>query len=272
LLLKNIVAVPTWRCNFTCSYCDYRFARGQVHLFYKQEGHKVASAREVDPKDWLERLRGLEPFHLEFTGGEPTLYSGFSDIIRGLPAGCTWGITTNLSNPQVFNGDGVRNCRGITATFHPGARYPYSDIARFLQNMAVVRSKGYPIKATLVVTPDDVDELEERATIIAQNFQLNINLYCTIGYTWPADKLEKVKPFEHLLNPGTLDHWPDNEGEAKRCCAGGDYLFLMSDLSVYPCYSRMIDPKEKPLAAALVNPIICMHNCAFECDQTNGVL
>jgi uncharacterized protein len=59
----SFTIVPTLACNFACTYCYEEF-RQPVHMQEETEERLVAFVR---------RFRGLQSFHVEWFGGEPTL-------------------------------------------------------------------------------------------------------------------------------------------------------------------------------------------------------
>lgn len=83
-----IHAILTLRCNYRCRYCDY----------WRVDGH----LDEMNGEEWRAALLSLRAFlghyHVEFTGGEPLLKEGVTDLLRFCHQnGIRFGVTTNGS-------------------------------------------------------------------------------------------------------------------------------------------------------------------------------
>jgi MoaA/NifB/PqqE/SkfB family radical SAM enzyme len=80
-------------CNYRCSYCTFDDTMFRVTGAKRRVPYPM-----LKPAQWIEALNaiGNRPDYLIFTGGEPTLYSGFCEVLKGL-RGYAIKINTNLS-------------------------------------------------------------------------------------------------------------------------------------------------------------------------------
>ena len=81
-------AILTLRCNSRCRYCGY----------WREDGH----LDEMNGEEWRTALLSLKAFlghyHVEFTGGEPLLKEGVTDLLHFCHQnGIRFGVTTNGS-------------------------------------------------------------------------------------------------------------------------------------------------------------------------------
>ena len=71
----------------------------------------------LDPGEWLAGLERFAPYHLELTGGEPSLYPGLAELLAGLHEGCAWSITSNLLTEAALRLP-LEHCASFTASWH----------------------------------------------------------------------------------------------------------------------------------------------------------
>ncbi|NQT75671.1 MAG: radical SAM protein [Candidatus Omnitrophica bacterium] len=120
----------TYACNYKCTYC----------YFWKiKERHAPI---DVDRWSgiWDDIFDKYGCCHIRFSGGEPTLYPGFFDLLAELSSKHTIDITTNFSfdiyeliekvNPQPLM---------ISPSFHP----EFDEIKDFLKKIAILRKHNF---------------------------------------------------------------------------------------------------------------------------------
>lgn len=110
-------------CNYKCSYC-WPYARSD------KPDHQELSVyqRTIDEIKRQARINGFDKFHWSFSGGEPTAYRQFLDVIKHLDDGSkspyqSIHMTTNLSPGSKWwkswcQTSEVLQRRSITASYH----------------------------------------------------------------------------------------------------------------------------------------------------------
>lgn len=235
--------VPTWRCNLQCSYChfDIEDIKDGILRCYGQEWK---FGKELEPKEWLEALERFQPYLLECTGGEPLVYKGFWDVVENIPEGCYWAITSNTVVPIEFPKD-FSKCWAWTASYHYGHKLP------FVKNIArLSRELGHRFRISMVVTPENIDEVEASArSFMQQKIPTNVLRVLTPGLDW-TDHEDVWQRVLKLGKEGSLvieDEIPPKYEFSKHayCEAGTFYAALMPDGQVFRCYSALLG--QKPL-------------------------
>lgn len=127
-IILNIT--PSFKCNFNCWYCAVNTKKG---IKVADKGYKTA----------LEWFNYIDTFPVkiavvEISGGEPTLYKEFVELVIGLlKRGLFVYIYTNLSNPDVLMKLPKTNHLLLNPTYHKGQINP----TVFLENYNMLKSK-----------------------------------------------------------------------------------------------------------------------------------
>jgi hypothetical protein len=110
-------------CNYNCSYC-WPYARSDLQDYQAFDVYTQA----IDQIKQQARRNGFTRFHWSFSGGEPTAYRSFLDLIKYLDDGAqtpyqSVHMTTNLSPGRKWwktwsEHTGLLQRRSITASFH----------------------------------------------------------------------------------------------------------------------------------------------------------
>jgi MoaA/NifB/PqqE/SkfB family radical SAM enzyme len=129
-------------CNYKCSYCGV-WPNGQ------DEKHKpvdIAVWKEI----WDKMFEKYWCCHVRCSGGEPTIYPGFFDIVSLIQDKHTVDITTNLSfDIKEFTKKVKPGGISISASFHP----EYNRIEPFLEKVLFLHHNGYPSTISYVAYP-----------------------------------------------------------------------------------------------------------------------
>eukprot|EP00727_Mastigamoeba_balamuthi_P006740 m51a1_g2687 hypothetical protein (347) ;mRNA; r:753099-754309 len=160
----------TYGCNHACTFCSN---------VWKAPGSTYPVGRELAADEWCSvatRLTALGATNFCITGGEPTLHSGFLDILRHVASLKSFDYSTLSSSPVsvslLTNGDtefyddpeNVRAVAGLVATvsvaLHGGperhARLTGGgDHARTVRTMRALSALGCHVNANIVVGGDD---------------------------------------------------------------------------------------------------------------------
>jgi len=234
--MKRILLYPTMRCNLKCPYCHFGVEhqeRGYTWSGYEKD-HYIES--EISPDRFLKFIKDNAPMHIEFSGGEPTLYKGFKRLVNMLPCGCSWAITSNTLTD--IQGVDFEKCISWTASGHV-----YNDI--FKKNIAYIKSKTPNVSVSMVMTMKGFDKCVQRAQGLAE-LRIRVNLLRELN---PGVNWEKTKEWETLVK---MRAWGYNvveddipgsfEFDSGYMCRGGsEYIAIMPDGLVYRCYSEAMN-------------------------------
>ena len=263
----TIIFVPTWMCNLRCSYCDYRTKKIDTGYELKAFSETWHFGPEISWPGWLVYLNRFRPYHLELTGGEPTIYPHLEDLLAHIPCDSTWAITSNtLNNVRLFE---PKNCISWTASYH------YHDRGKFLDNIQWLKQRGFPLRCTLVMTPENHDHMMSVIHDFRKaDVQVNVHPVLKPGFSW--DKYPELITEMRALHDGVwvnfIDAIPKQwDGDYyEKCDAGGKYFSVMPDGSVIRCYSAILwhgvmghisdfEPNSQ------MRP--CNKPCRFPCDE-----
>lgn len=179
--------MPTFRCNYKCSYCTTRFNGNQPQ------------ANEVSLKDWIYTFDNFPNKIKEvvISGGEPTLVPYCAELINYLTdKHIQVAIFTNLSNDILFD---VRP----SVYFRIGATYHQQyNISVFARRYKAFKKAGYQITADEIgesklkaygiksipkeeIRPDQIGLLKLNRKMIRIGPDLKISLNCYDAYYKP---------------------------------------------------------------------------------------
>ena len=166
--LTYIGAFLTFRCHFGCSYCINR--------------HNLLKPRdELTPKEWIKGLNRLEmrrklmvPITLQ--GGEPSAYTGFIELIKGLKDEVYIDMLTNLDfdieefmreiSPERLQRDVPY--ASIRVSYHP----EFSELETLLKRIVRMQDNGYSIGLFAVDHPEtDIDYVRDKALACGIDFR-----------------------------------------------------------------------------------------------------
>ena len=219
----------TYKCNYRCPYC---------RLSEPVPDRTVSEWLAA----WSRINRRYGQCHIFISGGEPSVFPGFYDLVRGLAKIHFVDICTNLSwdvdrlVPEL-SPERMR----ISATFHP----TQVKFETFLEK--AVRVKDYlperfsPKKSVyFVMYSQQTDRLEEYRSGFDQYGLVLIPLPLMINDTLANREEEKKDIAESSPNKDALDHKLDYQLQTrlprgKLCRAGHYYAFIRGDASVERC-------------------------------------
>ena len=267
--MREIIFVPTWRCNLKCSYCDYRVESKGSGYDLLCFGKTWNIRKEYSWEAWVRKLERFAPFHLELTGGEPTIFDGLPKLLSHLPDRCTWGLTSNtLQDPSDYPS---YNCRGWTASWHEVNK------EKFFKNIQILKDKGINVRATVVITPENIKRtIKAIIEFIRNDIWVNVHHVLSQGFDWEdyPNELEQIRRLDSGDEKIRYISTIATKWEPKRfhkCNAGGDYFMVLPDGKVLPCYSALlwdgvvghIDTYEPDSRYKT-----CGRDCVFDCDRT----
>jgi len=151
----SILWAPTWKCNYTCSYC---------HLPTPKEFPHIKNACNVHPyESWIKAfdrffsLNGIGGGIIHTNGGEPLFYKGIDHIFHFLYSkGFEIAITTNLSVDiyKIISKVPVEGIGIINASLHPTDKNFRWEL--FKSRVLLLKEFGYSVAINFVAHPDQI--------------------------------------------------------------------------------------------------------------------
>jgi pyrroloquinoline quinone biosynthesis protein E len=158
--LHEISFVLTERCNHKCSYCF--------------KCSEKALINELKPAEWMRAIdeaAAMGVQEISFTGGEPTLYPGFYDLVRHAYEKSMY--PRILTNGVAFCGGGAARLRETGAEYvHlslPAISQPVfkkvtgakGTLLKVKRAVADLKKNGFYIRAKVVLTTKNIHEVPE---------------------------------------------------------------------------------------------------------------
>lgn len=150
-------------CNYDCSYC-WPYAKS------KQKDHRPLSVYTalVDEIKRQARQNGFTDYHFSFSGGEPTAYKDFLQLVQhysadSAPEYQSIHMTTNLSPSEKWwerwlEATKTLNRRSITASFHA----EFADEQKFGDKILLLMKHNVFVTINQVMVPDRFTEYYDR--------------------------------------------------------------------------------------------------------------
>jgi len=214
------------RCNYACPYCG---------VWKEQPENDVI----LSPGEWGKVWDRIFDLYgrccLYVSGGEPSVYPCFAELIKGLaikhfPTICTnlsWDIRTLVPelSPDQFR---------IAPTFHPS----FADFEVFLEKAVAIREYLPDRQVCYVACPNQIKDIPERAARFKEH-GINLIPLPLRGDGFTLNSAEEKKIIESLSpyhGSEKLDYQLQNISPKGRLCrAGKDYAVLRVDGSVDRC-------------------------------------
>ncbi len=147
----------SYRCNYRCSYCPY-WEKGQRERY---PDVSMQRWREI----WDRIFEKYWSCHIRFSGGEPTIYPNFFDLVAILLEKNTVDITTNLSfDISQFMKKVKPGAISVSASFHP----EFSEIKTFLDKILFLHHNGYPSTICYVAYPPHIEKIPYFKSIVEE--------------------------------------------------------------------------------------------------------
>lgn len=256
-------------CNYKCSYCwPYANTDKPDHLeldLYK---------KTVDNIKQQALSNGFNEFHFSFSGGEPTAYKHFGDLVEyyandDQPTYQSIHMTTNLSPGskwwnRFIELQGLQR-KSITASFHA----EFAKEQEFADKCLQLMNGGVYVTVNQVMVPEHFEEYYERCSRFADK-GINVTLKpqsdltasrIVDGYTEEQiqklqtgfpQKVNEEQLYQVRLNDGTKDYFLDqaerfnafgfNKFENWNCNSGYQSCVIIGDY-----VKRAYSCKEEPL-------------------------
>jgi len=275
-----IVLNPTWRCDLAdevgkCPYCPN---------LVTEDGHKVEFywglgenrvGEEAKTEDWLNFFGRLKPSFVDICGGEPLYWGGLRALVKGLPKGFTWGITSNCFQPEVIENLNLGRCEVWTASFHPYAVGRGGYLDKFFSCLRILTERRQRVVVSIMGYPGNLHWLPFWVEAFeGWGFEVVVQPYENPLYDWNEhpEKMLALLELRKNMSREKLPIW--DLTPSKKICAGGmDYLMTSPDGSVYRCNMALVTGS-KPLGTIydsnlpiLREPTVCELPCSSSCDR-----
>ena len=214
-LLESRLFTVSWIlarfCNYNCSYC-WPYARSSTPDHQQLETY----INTLDSIKAQARANNFTDFHFSFSGGEPTAYKYFGELIEHYcsdtaPAYQSIHMTTNLSPGSKWwnrwlDATSKLQRRSITASYHA----EFANEQEFGDKCLQLMNGGTFVTINQVMVPDQFDELYERLERFAAR-GINVTLkpqsdptasFVVHGYT--AEQI-------HRMQQGFPQQWQGEE-------------------------------------------------------------
>lgn len=306
----KIQCIPTWRCNYydfkkgtahgaKCPYCVIFSPMKQEGSYFEYNSLKRILGPEISAKDWSYGLavatqNKREPSHIEFTGGEPTIYSEFPDLVYLFSKfnRATIAITSNSSQIRLIknifeypNGFDSDKFVAWTGSWHPSAN---KNIDKFIENLKYIQRiiGEYKVSTTIVLHESTFDSIEQDIDKLNENGIRNqIHLYLKEGFSI-TDDYESNKKLNELYiklqnkNKQYVESWKDSNpglGDSRECLSSNKAVTVSSDGTVFLCYEHLCSEQNHGPIGIWGDYVLkdkninCSWTCRYPCDIMNVV-
>lgn len=198
----------SWFCDFhsnestSCEYCWVTMAQSD-------------RSRDLDhgAEEWLEAIVRNIPntAHIDFVGGEPTIFPKFHWLLQELSKTHRWAVTSNLgaNRWRLYCEQVIPNCMSWTASYHPSSR-------------------------------DSIEEFTAKCIIVGRHYPLQVNLVDYHTYDAPAATAQLAEAgLKVFLSPFEDVRDLNSAGPAPLTCNGGQtHVLLDPEGHVYKCLTQ----------------------------------
>lgn len=248
-----------YRCNFRCPYCWFD------KVWDEMDKHNVYPPFEKMIEIW-DRIYDLYgECDLMITGGEPTLYPRFIDLIKEISKKHTVKVTCQLSGDmftfaKTLNPERVR----LDMNFHPLE----SKIEPFIRKVLYLYKYGFKGGVCYLAYPPNMDKIKYYDDIFKKH---GIVMALAAfhgeygGKTYPQaytdEEREMMKPYM-----GDVDrlkyHLEGQKTKGKLCRAGYIYASIKADGTVTRCGPL----SHKPIGNIFTDPNFRLHDKPMPCE------
>jgi organic radical activating enzyme len=251
-------------CNYKCSYC-WPYARSDQLDYQSLETYK----NTVDEIKRQARLNGFTEFHWSFSGGEPTAYKQFPELIKHLDETespyQSIHMTTNLSPGSKWWNTWCANTallqrRSITASFHDefAKEQEFGDkCLQLMYELVHVTVNQVMVPEKFFETLERCERLRKRGINVTLKPQSNDTATAIVeGYAPEMikimqDDFEQQEQFQIRLTDGEKDYYIDQAERfnslgfnkfANWTCNSGYQSVIIRGTEVKRAYSCHEDP------------------------------
>jgi len=253
--MNFILLYPTLRCNLKCSYCIHEVDKDKIG---KRWGSKDSELNADAFCALLDRIG--KPYHLELTGGEPTLYKGLNKVLNKVHDGCTWAITSN-TRTDIENID-LQKCIMWTASYH-------GESEKFDTNLEFLRGK-VNLSITVVAEFHNIeDAIETAIRYKMRGYSVSLQRQIHPDVNWRGSEQWTMLQAARGLGINVVDEGAPanyNFQSGFMCRGGSSYFTVMPSGNVYRCFTDAMDGKAIGTVEAFV-PWFGSRGCQRECYE-----
>jgi tetratricopeptide (TPR) repeat protein len=231
----------TWNilssCNYGCSYCS-----APTQLNRMEDRDKQSTS--VSPQQWLDIWKKVYDDYgtcrIRLSGGEPSIYRGFHEVVGGVSQWHIIQLNTNLSfDVAKFAAKANPKMVRIDASFHP----EFPKMEGFLEKLRVLREAGFRLIVSVVASPPFMEHLpafKKRVQELGCSFLVHPFYGPYNGKTYPAAYTEEEKEKIYGLHGAAkvnLEFQTDGafHTKGKQCRMGQMYATVFPNGEVYRC-------------------------------------
>lgn len=232
----------TWKCNFSCEYC-WQEVNSNV---YRKIGKNNISAKE-----WANKFNQLNPKYIYFTGGEPTLYSEFCEMVSLINPNISLFITSNFG--KTFNINKwieyvpKNKFDSVFFSLHPTQVNPkdfFEKLNKYIEYYGVER-----LGLELVLHPENIKILQDNNitvdNIIDYCNKMKIRLNLDKYYPPHKNKFKlnstssNFEEHNYIINNIYINNNLNNGHSPVYCAAGWKKINIDSDGNAFSCMSAI---------------------------------
>lgn len=256
-----------------CTYCDYKCKSVREDLYALDAfDQRYEIYGEIEWEQWIKELEKFAPYHLDITGGEPTLYKDLEHLLAHLEFRSKWSITSNTLNTEMIDKIATFNCHAWTASFH------FKEDVKFISNLQLLFKKGIHVRVTMVLTPDNEKLIQHYAWELSKYcYGINIHPMLKKDFDWndhlgTYNRIKAMHDGRNLYFVDTISK--DFAPEKYDLCNAGSkkYCVLFPDGQMFKCYSQILSGKSigniKDRDVREDGLFNCdLNGCMFPCDK-----
>lgn len=144
----------TYECNYRCSYCNIIHGRFPCRPGQEKGPYVILNEwKEIWDRIFEKYYTGV----IRLSGGEPSIYPNFIDLVAMLSEKYVVEITTNLSfdiNSFLNKTEPDNIC--IAASLHP----EFIEFEKFLDRLLLLYNRGYHVSICFVAYPPHLEQME----------------------------------------------------------------------------------------------------------------
>ena len=228
----------TYNCSYKCAYCP---------IWHKNDGRFINCNLKDWETVWDNIFDKYGSCHIRFSGGEPSTYPDFVDLLVMLSKKHTLEISTNLTfDITTFIKKINHEQIVISSSFHP----EFISLEIFLEKVLLLRKNGYDISVTCVAYPPYLEKLRiSKSKIEEKGIKFTIQHFTGqyLGRTYPDSYTGEESSFLNELAVTSLNNvanvkiqqWRSEERRTNGmlCRMGQMYAKIFPDGRVYRCCS-----------------------------------
>jgi len=210
----------TYHCNYNCPYCVIK--------------HNVKEMPETKPPEaWIKAINQFEqPLMIDFTGGEPLVYSGIDKLVSEIAPQHKLAITTNFSIAKSI--EFFQRFSSITISFHPTM---IKDEEEYFKRAKELRKGvGCSITTNFVAYRPQMGRIPE-LKMKFEDIGIHFHIDPQSPIVYREEEQNFLRPFmgrDRVMIGSTEEK--KRFAENRLCSAGMSYAQVKPDGTMIPCF------------------------------------